>query len=198
MDAGQPATDSDRRKAGQRGLCDPAPVQRLEMVLNARLEHGRFGLDDADVDGFVSRLDARLHAAARRWIILYIAWLLREELGSKAVKTAWFQIVSTLGRALRSTTSECPIEGMEADDADAWLARLDRWLVQDAQDVWDALPVEVHTAGMLLALDARGVADAGVHLIDEEFAVAAVLIEVRLRTKDWIDEAVAVCLVEPY
>lgn len=198
MDAGCPAADSNRRRSARPGLDDPSPVRRLAMVLNTRFEEGRFGLDVADIDGFVSHLDVRLHAQARRWITLYIAWLLREELGFKTVKSVWSQVVATLGRALQSSASECPLEGMESDDTDAWLARLDSWLVQDVEGPWDALPVEVHAAGMLLALDARGLGHADVHLIDEEFAVAAVLIEIRLRTKGWIDEVVCVALGKAY
>mgnify|MGYP001819502085 FL=1 len=198
MDAGYPAADSGRCRSTRPGPDDPSPVRRLGMVLSTRLEEGRFGLDVADIDSFVSRLDMRLHAPARRWVVLYVAWLLREALGSRAVKSVWFQVVATLDRALQSPVSECALEGIESDDADAWLARLDRWLAQDVEDVWDALPVEVHAAGMLIALDARGLDSAGVHLIDEEFAVAALLIEIRLRTKDWIDEAVCVALGKAY
>ena len=198
MDAGYPAADSDRCRSTRPGPDDPSPVRRLGMVLSTRLEEGRFGLDVADIDSFVSRLDMRLHAPARRWVVLYVAWQLREALGSRAVKSVWFQVVATLDRALQSPVSECALEGIESDDADAWLARLDRWLAQDVEDVWDALPVEVHAAGMLIALDARGLDSAGVHLIDEEFAVAALLIEIRLRTKDWIDEAVCVALGKAY
>jgi len=198
MDAVWPAIDSDRREAAHLGLGDSAPACRLGMVLNARFEDDRFGLDDADVDGFGSTLAPRLPARARRWIIFYIAWLLREELGCKTARPVWFQVVSTLRSALQSSSSECLVEGMEPNDGDVWLARFDRWLAQHAEEAWDALPVEVHTAGILLALDARGVAGAGVHLMDVEFAVAAVLIEVRLRTKDWIDEAVSVSVDKPY
>jgi len=172
------------------GTDDPMPARRLGMLLAAQLAGGRFGLLASEIDSCVSHLGGRLRVSTTRWILLYLTWQLREELGAKGRKALWFDILTVVGKALYGADGLQLLGGMEVDDIDTWLKRLDRWLRLDEEDVWDGLPPEVYAAGMFLALDHRAPGSQGMHLVDEEFAVAAALIEARARARPWIEEAV--------